>query len=108
MVSLLDLPSELLQNILSSIAAKEPPSKENLHEEPSLFWLTSTDTSLKNIHQTCWALRDLSSDLLFSCLKSKVGDIPSLISFAREYGLRGHVHSLVLYAADLAEVDRSL
>ena len=104
-MSLLDLPTELLDNILSLVATKEPPSTENLHEEPSLSSLTSSNHPLKNLRRSCQLLRSLSQNNLFSFLKSKIKDIPELISFVRKQELRGRIRSLVLYASTLEEVD---
>lgn len=96
------LPRELILSILSSLATESPPNVECLREEPSLALLTSEQCPLKNLSLTCWYLRRLCFNSLFSHFKIDAGCTDAFKSFVDGNDLRRSVESVVLYTTEQA------
>lgn len=98
MLSLVDLPSELIHQIVSPLAAHEAPSRQVLYEEPRQSLLGSTHRPLKNISRTSRFLRHLCFPYLFSALKASVQDLAKMIAFARACEIVEKVESLLIHS----------
>ena len=99
MVTLADLPPELIEGIISSMTAEGTSSHNYLFEEPRASRLLLGSRSLKHFSQTCRSFRCLAFPHLFSCLKTSIEEINILIDFSRGHHLRGKVESLVVHAS---------
>lgn len=97
MAYLLDLPPELLVQIISVLAKEKPLSAKLLHEEPSDSLLRSSYHPLKDFSQVCRATRELSFPSLFSALKVDLTSIQGFLKFSNSRSLSSHADSLLLY-----------
>ena len=105
MVSLLDLPLELLDQVISILAEEKPLSAKLLNEEPSHSLLQSEHHPLKDLSQACHATRRLCTPILFSAMKVNLGRIPSSFRCSTTSVLSNHVESLVLYFDPTSQVE---
>lgn len=96
MVSLADLPSELIHHIALILHSNETPSRRYLHEEPSTLLFSSSHQPLKKLSQTCRFLHDLCFPYIFSALKADIGDISSFAGFVQGHNLVEKVESLMI------------
>lgn len=95
-ISLLNLPTEILQQVIETLGNDGTPSLRNLHEVPSKSPLLSCPNQpLKSLSYTCRRIHCLVSPLLLRCLKADIYDVSSLVSFVHEHPLR--VEHLLLY-----------
>ena len=108
MASLVDLPTELIDQILLLVAEEDPPSKRFLHEEPSVSLLSFDDHPLKNLALTSRSLCRAARRHLLMSLKTDLDEIPSLLLFVEEQGLQGCVQSLVLFSTFIREIPSGL
>lgn len=106
MTSLLDLPLELVEQIISILAEEKPPSAKLLHEEPSDSLLRSGHHTLKDLSQACRATRKLCFPSLFSAVKVDLDSMSGFLSFAESHSLSSHVDSLVLYTDRKSQADK--
>ena len=97
MISLLDFPLELFDQIISILAKEKPPSARLLKEEPSDSLLRSGYHPLKDLSQTCGAMRELCFPSLFSAVKVDLSRTSGFLSFSESHSLSSHVKSLMLY-----------
>ena len=97
MALLLDLPPELLQQIISFLADEGPLSKRLLHEEPSNALLRSDYHPIKDLSQACGVMRDLCFPSLFSALKVDISDVDGFLRFSESHNLSNQAVSLLLY-----------
>ena len=97
MPSLLDLPPELLEHIISILAEERPLSERFLREEPSEALLRSDYHPLKDLSQACCVTRELCFPSLFSAVKVDLNSTERFLGFAQKYCGTGHIDSLVLY-----------
>ena len=107
MTSLLDLPLELLQHVISFVAEEKLLSTRMLHEEPSDALLRSTYHPLKDLSQACRATRELCFPSLFSALKVDINSAEEFLTFSGTHSLCSQADSLVLYL-DLSCQDDNL
>ena len=103
MSSLLNFPAELVLHILSFLVGGKPHSMRHLHEEPSEALLQSGCTPVKSLSLTCWHLRNLCLQTLFTNVKltltsaglsASTGDS---ISFFQDHDLVGGIESVLFY-----------
>ena len=103
MTSLLDLPAELVLQILSFLVERKPHSMRHLHEEPSEALLHSGYTPIKNLSLTCRHLRNLCLQTLFTNVKltlTSAGLSASTgrsISFCQDHDLVSGIESVLFY-----------
>ena len=97
MASLLDLPPELLEPIVSNLSEGETLSTKLLHEEPSYALLQSGYHPLKDFSLACRATRQLCFPSLFSAIKVAINNADEFLRFAESNSLFGRVDSLLLY-----------
>lgn len=96
MLSLTDLPPELIHHTVSFLRPYETPSRYHLHEEPSKLLSSSTHQPLKKLSQTCRFLHDLCFPYIFSALKANIEDISSFAAFVQSHDLVEKVESLMI------------
>ena len=97
MPSLLDLPPELVEQIISVFAVEEPPSTKSIYEEPSNALLNQDYHPLKDLSCVCQSLRRLCFSSLFSALKVNLEVVTGFLEFIKSSQLVGRVDSLALY-----------
>lgn len=103
MISLLDLPAELVLQILSFLVERKPHSIEDLHEEPSETLLQSGYDSVKNLSLTCQRLRILCLRTLFTNVKLPLTSLglslstERSISFLQDHDLVRGIESVLFY-----------
>ena len=97
MASLLDLPPELLDQIISVLTEGMPPSEKFLHEEPSDALLQSRYHPLKDLSRACRTTRELCFPSLFSAVRVDLNRVGAFLRFSSSHNLCGQVDSLVLY-----------
>ena len=97
MTSLLNLPPELLEQIISVLTEGESLSTKLLCEEPSDALLQSGYHPLKDFSLACRATRHLCFPHLFSAIKVDINNPDEFFRFAETNGLFGRVDSLLLY-----------
>lgn len=97
MSSLLDLPPELLEQIISALAEEEPPSATFIHEQPSESLLHRGYHSLKDLSCVSKKLRQLCFRSLFSALKVDIEVDTGFLEFINSSQLVGRVNSLVFF-----------
>lgn len=107
MASLLDLPLELMQQIISVLAEKEPPSVELLHEEPSGSLLRSGYHPIKDFSQACRTTRELCFPSLFSAVKVNLDSTDGFLRHSESYNLSSHVESLVVHIDRNSQAEKS-
>ena len=96
MVCLLDLPLELLDQIISILAEEKPPSAKLLNEEPSNSLIRSDYHPLKDLSRACRSTRGLCTPSLFSAMKVDLSSIHSFFRWSETHILFSHADSLVL------------
>ena len=97
MASLLNLPPELLEQIISVLTEGKTLSTKLLHEEPSDALLQSSYHPLKDFSLACRATRQLCFPTLFSTIKVDIKNADEFLRFAETNSLFGRVDSLLLY-----------
>ena len=97
MAFFLDLPPELVEQIISVLAEENPPSAKLLHEEPSGCLLRSSYRPLKSLSQACRAVREICFPSLFSAVKVNLDDIDGFLQFSKSHNLSSLVDNLMLY-----------
>ena len=97
MAFLLDLPLEILQQIVSVLAEAKPPSVKLLHEEPSGSLLRSGYHPLKDLSQACRSTHEVCFPSLFSAAKVNLDSTGGFLRHSESHSLSCHVYSLVLY-----------
>lgn len=97
MASLLDLPLELLDLIISLLAQEKPPSAKLLYEDPPDGILWSGHHPLKDLSQACHATRGLCFPSLFSAVKVDINSADTFLKFSETHSLFRQANSLVLY-----------
>lgn len=97
MPSLLEIPPELVEQIISDLAEGEPPSRKLIYEQPSKSLLDHDYHPLKDLSCTCRILRRLCFTSLFSALKLNMEVGTGFLEFIKSSQLAGRVDSLVLY-----------
>ncbi len=99
MPSLLELPSELVEQIVCVLAGKEPPSAKFIFEQPSRSLLHSGYHPLKDLSCVCQGLRRFCFNGLFSALMVNLDMeiVTDFREFIKASQLSGRVDSLVLY-----------
>ena len=105
MVSLLDLPLELIDQIISILAAEKPLSAKLLHEEPSHSLLGSDHHPLKDLSQTCRSMRGLCTPSLFSAMKVDLSRIQSFLRCSKTHALSSHADSLLFYMEPTSQAE---
>lgn len=98
MPSLLDLPPEIVQQIISVLAEKEPPSAKFIYEQPSESLLNPGCRPLKHLSCVCQVLRRFCFSSLFSALKVDIEVVAGFVEFIKSSQLAGRVDSLVLFS----------
>nr|KMM66527.1 F-box domain-containing protein [Coccidioides posadasii RMSCC 3488] len=94
--SLLSLPNELLDHIISFLSSDTSPSLRNLREIPDHNISASPARDLKAVSRTTSRLRPLARPYLFSYSRYELRDQDRFLSFIRQYSLGRHVRSLVI------------
>lgn len=107
MACLLDLPPEIVEQIVFVLAEEKPPSAKFLHEEPSDRLLRSGHHPLKDLSQTCRAARSLCFPSLFSVVKVDLDSIGGFLEFAKCHSLYTHADSLVFYIDRKSQAEKS-
>ena len=103
MTSLVDLPAELVLQILSFLTERQPHSIRNLHGEPSETLLQSEYHPVKDLSLTCRRLRTLCLQMLFTNVKLTLNSLglsassEQLISFVQDHGLVKGIESILFY-----------
>ena len=97
MLSLLDLPVELVEQIISVLAEEKPPSARFLHEEPSESILRLDRRPLKELSQACHSTRELCFPSLFSAVKVDLDCIGDFMKFSKRHCLSNYADSVLLY-----------
>ena len=103
MASVVDLPAELVLQILSFLTERQPHSIKHLDEEPSEALLQSRYTPVKNLALTCRRLRTLCLQTLFSNVKLTLTSLglsvstERLVSFIQDHDLVRDVESVLFY-----------
>ncbi|KAM0794810.1 hypothetical protein BDR22DRAFT_939939 [Usnea florida] len=97
MVSLLDLPLELVEQIISILAEQKPPSARFLHENPSESILRLGLCPLKELSQVCHLTRELCFPSLFSAVKVDLDCIGDFLKFSKRHWLSNYADSVLLY-----------
>ena len=102
-MSLLDLPAELVLQILSFLVERKPHSMSLLHAEPSEALLKSGYTPIKILSLTCRHLRDLCLQTLFTNVKLTLTSVrlssstDRSISFFQDHDLVRGIESVLFY-----------
>ena len=107
MASLLDLPPELLDQIISVLREGKPPSAKFLHEEPSDALWQSGYHPLKDLSRACRTTRQLCFPNLFSALRVDLNRVGAFLSFSNTHNLCSQVDSLVLYLDPDSQAENS-
>lgn len=97
MPSLLDLPPELVEQIIFVFADGEPPSSKFIYQQPSKALLNRDYHPLKDLSCVCRVLRRICFFSLFSALKVNLEIVTGFLDFIRSSQLVGRVDSLALY-----------
>ena len=97
MGSLLDLPLELVEQIISVLAEEKPPSARFLHEEPSESILRFGRRPLKELSQACHSTRELCFPSLFSAVKVDLDCIGDFMRFSKRHCVSNYADSVLLY-----------
>ena len=97
MASLLNLPPELLEQIISVLTEGETLSTMLLHEEPSDALLQSGYHPLKDLSLACRATRQLCFPRLFSAIRVDINNADQFLRFAETNNLFSRADSLLLY-----------
>ncbi|KAK0507034.1 hypothetical protein JMJ35_010492 [Cladonia borealis] len=103
MSSLVDLPAELVLQILSFLTERQPHSIKNLHGEPSETLLQSEYQPVKNLSLTCRRLRTLCLQTLFTNVKLTSTSLglsvfrEQFISFFQDHDLVRGIESVLFY-----------
>lgn len=97
MLSLLDLPLELVEQIISVLAEEKPPSAKFLHEDPSESILRLGRRPLKGLSQACHSTRELCFPSLFSAVKVDLDCIGDFMKFSKRHSLSNYTDSVLLY-----------
>ena len=97
MFSLLDLPLELVQQIISVLAEEKPPSARLLREDPSESILSHGRRPLKELSQACHLTRELCFPSLFSAVKVDLDCIGDFMRFSKRHWLSNCADSVLLY-----------
>ena len=97
MFPLLDLPLELVEQIISVLAEEKPPSAKLLHEDPSESILRFGPRPLKELSQACHLTRELCFPSLFSAVKVDLDCIGDFMKFSKHHGLSKYADSVLLY-----------
>ena len=111
MASILDLPAELVLQILSSLTEREPHSIKHLHEEPSEALLHSEYSPIKNLSLTCRRLRTLCLQTLFTNVKLTLTSLrlsvvtERTIAFIQDHDLVKRIESVLFYQVASTVVD---
>ena len=97
-----DLPTELLQLVISILDQdSSPPLAHLLREQPSqAFFRSSHSGSLKQLSTTCRSVRSLVVPSLFAHLKVDLGDLAclqALFGLMEALKCQGHARSLLVY-----------
>ena len=103
MVSLLDLPLELLDQVISIVAEEKPLSAKLLHEEPSHSLLRSDYHPLKDLSLACRLTRELCIPSLFSTMKVDLSMMQSFFGCSNTHILSSHADSLVFYLDPISQ-----
>ena len=106
MPSLLELPLELVEQIISVLAEQKPPSATLLHEEPSQSLFRGGYHPLKDLSRVCHTTRELCFSTLFSAVKVNLDSIDGFLKFSECYSLFSHVDSLMLYIDPCSESEK--
>ncbi|KAK3170270.1 hypothetical protein OEA41_009657 [Lepraria neglecta] len=102
MAFLTDLPTELLQHIISFLEDSEPPSIQHLHEEPSEALLNSPHHPIKDLSRICHRLHQTTFPTLFTNLKVSLDTIDDILPFITQHSFRTKVSTLLLHATTQA------
>ena len=111
MISLLDLPAELVLQILSFLIERKPHSMRHLHAEPSEALLQSGYTPVKDLSLTCQHLRNLCLQTLFANVKlTLTNDRVSMftersVSFIQDHDLVRGIESVLFYQVASDAID---
>ena len=97
MVSLLDLPLELVEQIISILAEEKPPSARFIHEDPSDSILRLGRRPLKELSLVCHLTRELCFSSLFSAVKVDLDCIGDFMKFSKRHWLSNYTDSVLLY-----------
>ena len=97
MLSLLDLPLELVEQIISVLAEEKPPSARFLYEDPSESILELGRRPLKELSRTCHSMRELCFPSLFSAVKVDLDCIGDFMKFSKRHWLSNYANSVLLY-----------
>ena len=103
MISLLDLPPELVLQILSFLVERNPHSMRRLHAEPSEALLQSGYTPVKTLSLSCRHLRNLCLQTLFTNVKLTLtsarlsASTDRSISFFQDRDLVRGIESVLFY-----------
>ncbi len=103
MASVVDLPAELVLQILFLLTEREPHSIKNLHEEPSEALLQSGYNPVKNLSLTCRRLRTLCLQTLFANVKLTLTSLrlsvvtERAIAFIQDHDLVKGIESVLFY-----------
>ena len=97
MASLLDLPPELLEQIISVLTEGETLSTKLLYEEPSAALLQSGYHPLKDLSLACRATRQLCFPSLFSAIRVDINNADEFLRFSENNSPFSRVDSLLLY-----------
>lgn len=97
MPSILDLPPELVEQIISVFAVEEPPSANSIYQVPSKALLNQDYHPLKDLSRVCHGTRTICFSSLFSALKVNLEVVTDFLAFVKCNQLVGRVDSLALY-----------
>lgn len=97
MLSLIDLPPELVEQITSVFADGEPPSAKFIYQQPSKDLLNQRCHPLKDLSCVCQGLRQICFFNLFSALKVNLEVSTGFLDFIKSSQLVGRVDSLAIY-----------
>ena len=103
MTFLIDLPAELVLQILSFLTEVQPHSIESLHGEPSEALLQSEYHPVKDLSLTCRRLRTLCLQRLFTNVKLTLTSLgvsvlsKQLISFVQDHDLVRGIETILFY-----------
>ena len=97
MPSLLDLPLEIVEQIISVFTKEESPSAKFIYQQPSKALLSRSYHPLKDLSCACQGLRRLCFSSLFSALKVNLEVVTGFLDFIKSSKLAGRVDSLALF-----------
>ena len=97
MFPLLELPLELVEQVISVLAEEKPPSAKCLHEDPSESTLGLGLRPLKELSQVCRLTRELCFPSLFSAVKVDLDCIGDFMKFSKRHWLSNYADSVLLY-----------